>query len=305
MTRTVLPALALSLLSLGIAHSAAAAAGAGPAELRAVTFNVLVHWEIKPGVPPWPERKDLCARVLQETDADVIALQECSEQQTGFFEHALPEYAVHGKIPLSEQDMAFFNEHIPMVAAIGATTFTDALLFYRKDRFELLESGHWWLSPTPERASWGFGNTFPRIAVWTKLKHISTGREIVVVGTHFDNTLPSQVHMAKLCRQKTQPWVEAGLPVLLMGDFNTDQERGDYATLTGGGWKDSYTASPKASENGRDDNVVTHVRGKRIDHILYHGAVLDAFEWVRLESPDPDKKLSDHFPVFARFTIPK
>ncbi len=300
-------AFATALLSLAacalVCHRPAGAADANPAEVRALTFNVLVHWETKPGVPAWDERKDLCAEVLKGSDADLIALQECSEQQTAFFEQQLPGYGVHGKIPITEADMAFFKEHIPMVAALNVSTFTDALLFYREERFELLETGHWWLSPTPGKASWGFGNTFPRIAVWARLKHRHTGLEMVVVSTHFDNTLPSQVHMARLCREKTQPWIDAGLPVMLMGDFNTDQERGDYATLTGDGWRDSYTASPMASETGRDDNVRTHVVGRRIDHIFYNGNALKPFEWARLESPDENRKLSDHYAVFARFML--
>ncbi|MCB9782894.1 MAG: endonuclease/exonuclease/phosphatase family protein [Candidatus Omnitrophica bacterium] len=141
----------------------------------------------------------------------------------------------------------------------------------RKEVFEILDQGHWWLSPTPDKASIGFGNIFPRITVWARLKHTPSGREIVAVNTHFDNTAPSQERMAKLCHEKLQIFVDEDLPILFFGDFNTDQGRGDYPLLTSGGWKDSYLASPEASETGRDDNVPTTGGHSRIDHIFYYG----------------------------------
>ncbi len=265
------------LLPLG----AAATRADEPIGLTVVSFNVLVDLGSQGGFPNWAARKDLCVQVLKETSADLIGLQEPIPKQLDFLLAALPAY-----------DAIFYKG------------YPDASLLYKKELFEKLEDGSWWLSPTSDRVSVGFGNTLPRLVVWGKLKHRPTGRELYVFDTHFDNSMPSQVHMAELCQQQFKPFVAKDLPMLFLGDFNTTQTRGDYPKLTSGGWHDSYVASDKASDDGRDDNVPTMFKGPgRIDHIFYHGAGWQPVEWRRLESPDPKIPLSDHYPVLARLKL--
>ena len=260
-------------------------ARAEPFSLTAVTFNVLVEISNPEGVPPWRERRELCVEMLQDTEADLIGLQEPTPNQVRFLLDALPAYKA-----------IYYDEKAP--------GYTDATLFYRQATFGLLESGHWWLSPTPDRISIGFGNTLPRIVVWAKLKHISSNRELLVFNTHFDNSMPSQVRMAELCERMLEPFYEQRLPMFFLGDFNTDQKRGDYARLTSNGWHDSYRVSEHASPEGRDDNIATMVGSQiRIDHIFYRGEHITPVAWQRLASPDPDRLLSDHYPVLAKFTI--
>jgi endonuclease/exonuclease/phosphatase family metal-dependent hydrolase len=149
----------------------------------------------------------------------------------------------------------------------------------------------------------GFGNFLPRLLIWARLKHLPTQRELIVASTHFDNSLPSQVKMAKLCQDQFKPLCAEGLPMIWMGDFNTDQERGDYPMLVSNGWRDAYLASPNASKNGHDDNVGTfpgHTR--RIDHIFLHGPI-KAINWRTLPWTGNETPLSDHYPVFAQLVI--
>jgi len=41
-------------------------------------------------VPGWPQRRDLCAQVLQQSQADFIGLQETTPGQVKFFLENLP-----------------------------------------------------------------------------------------------------------------------------------------------------------------------------------------------------------------------
>jgi endonuclease/exonuclease/phosphatase family metal-dependent hydrolase len=274
-------------LSLFIAGAAVVAApglatrASEPIELTVVSFNVLVNLGDTPGVPKWPDRKDLCAQVLADAKADLIGLQEPTPVQLKFFMEKLPDYE------------AVFYKGYP-----------DATLLYRKSLFDERERGHWWLSPTPDRPTIGFGNALPRLVVWVRLTHKTSGRELYFFNTHFDNTMPSQVRMAELCQKQLAPLAANGLPMIFTGDFNTSQTRGDYPKLTSNGWKDSYAACDRATADGRDDNVATVIDAQhRIDHIFYHGSQLHPNEWRRLESPDPKKPLSDHYPILARFKL--
>lgn len=270
--------------------------------LRVMTFNVLVDLQMDASVPAWDQRKDLCAQVVKEVNPDLLGLQETSPNQLTFFRNLMTGYGSVGELPLSPEDQAFLYEKFPPLKALGMTTYTDVILFYRDEIFEKLDSGYIWLSPTPDKISVGFGNGFPRMMIWAKLRHKPSGREMMVAVTHFDNTEPSQQHMAKLSHETLQPFVDAGLPILFMGDFNTSPTRGDYPTLTSGGWKDSYLVNPKASEDGNDSNVPT-AGSSRIDHIFYHGDAFIPKTWERIDSPDPTKELSDHHPVLATFDL--
>lgn len=248
-------------------------------EIKVISFNVLVDFSREEGVPKWPDRKDLCARLLRDQDADLVGLQEPSPGQ-----------------------LRFFLEQVPGYEAVHYKSYTDATLLFKKEVFEERERGWWWLSPTPERVSTGFGNALPRIVVWARLRHKQSGRELLVFNTHFDNTMPSQVRMAELCQQQLAKFAERALPMIFVGDFNTDQQRGDYARLVSDGWSDAYRACRQATADGRDENVPTHDGGTRIDHIFIHGPIVP-LAWERLESPAPPTRLSDHFPIAARLAL--
>lgn len=276
-------ALVATLLAFSGSTSRCTAAETQPLELTVVSFNVLVDFGSHPEVPSWKKRRELCVLMLRDTEADLIGLQETSPGQLRYLLEQLPDYAAH-----------YYQKRE------GDPGYPDATLLYDKRKFEALETGHWWLSPTPEKVSTGFGNALPRIVVWAKLKHKPTDRELYFVDTHFDNSRPSQTKMAALCEDQLAPFRETNLPIVFVGDFNTDQSRGDYAKLTSGGWKDSYLSSEKASEDGRDDNVPTFRNGTRIDHIFYYGPGGSAVGWERLDTSDPDFPLSDHYPIRAQ-----
>lgn len=276
---------------------------AAPVELRVATFNILVEWEIKPGTLPWAIRRSACIEAVREPQPDLIGFQEASPKQAIFLKEQFPEFDSVGSIPLTDADIEELKKQVPAAGVLNMRTYTDALIFYRRDLFEKLEEGHWWLSPTTDRISIGFGNTFPRIMVWARLKHLPSGRAFYFVCTHFDNTLPSQIKMATLSHELTDANLEAGVPIIFVGDFNTDHERGDYPKLISDGFRDAYLACSAASKTGIDSNIPTVLNGDvRIDHIFYRGEGIEAAQWRRLESSDPAKKLSDHYPVFAVLT---
>ncbi len=58
----------------------------------------------------------------------------------------------------------------------------------KKARFELLASGYFWLSETPEIAgSRGWDGACERIASWGKLKDKISGKEYFALNTHLDH----------------------------------------------------------------------------------------------------------------------
>lgn len=272
--------ISLVMVSFVFASMTIPSSHADEIELKVVTYNVLVELSAPPGIPSWSKRRDAIVDLLRQENADLIAIQEPTPRQLDYLVDNLKDFDV-----------------------IRDEKFTDAALLYRRDIFEKLDEGKWWLSPTPEKPmSRGFGNFLARILVWAKLKHRPTGGEFIASSTHFDNTSPSQTKMAALCQEKWKPFIDQRIPIIWMGDFNTDQDRGDYPMLTSNGFADAYTASPQASPGGKDDKVSTFPgdHGKRIDHILHHGPIR-ATEWRVVTYAATT--LSDHYPVAAKLRV--
>ncbi len=213
MLRIVLPALLTALL-LSCAAPAAAPQSVPP--LRVMTFNVR-YGTAKDGANHWDKRKDLCASRVTVFDPDLLGLQEALDFQNAYILGKLKDY---GQVGVGRDD--------------GQSKGEFSTLMYRKERFELVDSGTFWLSETPEVAgSKSWDSSLPRIATWALLRDRKAGgRELVALNTHFDHRGPTaRLESAK--RIRTFLTAKAGArPVVVTGDFNAGPGSGPYKALT-------------------------------------------------------------------------
>ncbi|HLE28731.1 MAG TPA: endonuclease/exonuclease/phosphatase family protein [Anaerolineales bacterium] len=262
-------------------------------EISLITFNVSADFLSPPNVPPWDERKALCAHALRQAQPSIIGLQEAMPRQCGFFQSQLPEFSA-----LTVQETTADETLLqPLRQHYGLQTIPtpyEVVLLFRTLEFDKIAEGYWWLSPTPDRLSVGFGNIAPRIVLWAQLRHRASGREFIVFNTHLDLRCTSP--MVELCREKVAAFTQPGRPLIFMGDFNFTPAQEEYTRLAGDGWRDSRAASAEAAE-------ATFMDGRRIDYIFYRSAGLTPQAWAQLLSPDPQRRLSDHDPVYARFSV--
>ncbi len=96
-----------------------------------------------------------------------------------------------------------------------------SVILYKKDRFNEIESGNFWLSETPEVVgSLGWDGACERIATWAILEDISSKKQFFFINTHLD-------HVGKVARQEgvtllldRATTLSKGLPIIMTGDFN-------------------------------------------------------------------------------------
>lgn len=100
-------------------------------------------------------------------------------------------------------------------------------VYYRKDKFKLLDSGTFWLSPSPDVPASSFeGANYPRIASWAKLQNKKTGYVFVHVNTHLDHNGDNDSATAREIRTaQTEVLLRfidslGDVPVIMTGDFN-------------------------------------------------------------------------------------
>ncbi len=202
--------------------------------LRVMSFNIRCA-NCDNGIHAWEQRKNLVIGRIQAFAPDLLGLQECrGDGQAQYLSENLPEYTIFG-VPRGGD---------------GTTVLEMAPLMLRKGRFELLDSGDFWLSEQPdEPGSRSWGAQFPRTVSWVRLRLKATGQELLFTNTHFDLVPNARQHSAELLRS----WLQAnaaGGSVILTGDFNASKHSPVYETLTRDGLLTD--AWRQANPNGRD-----------------------------------------------------
>lgn len=265
--------------------------------LTVMTYNVLCSTICGLGeYDPWAERVVHHADIYARHDPDLMALQELATVED--VQQVLD--AVPGR------EAIYFDD---------GKAWADATIVYRKARFDVLDHGDYWLSPTPDEprtAGFSGGLQLARLVVWAVLYDRYAGRELFFASTHFDNNSPSQEKSAPLVLERTLPFVKTH-PVIFAGDFNSMPDSEAYQILTGKRGDHGF-AFTEVEALADDWSVITnrkpapeYDRAMRIDHIFLAGADVDwrAASWhPDMTSYGPlDLYPSDHFPIVTRLDI--
>ncbi|RCS42169.1 endonuclease [Bremerella cremea] len=261
-------------------------------ELTVMSFNIR-YGKANDGENRWDNRKEFVAETIQEVSPDLLGLQECLPFQRDFLIKHLPGYAVHAA---GRED--------------GKEQGEMCAIFYRKDRFELLDSGHFWLSETPDVAgSKSWDSSLPRMASWVLLvdKKSENKKPILYGNTHFDHKGQiARVESAKMIRERAAKHSE--FDIIVTGDFNAGEGSKPYQAMFGeiDGAKspviDSYRAfvPEKKEEEGTFNGFnLSKNNGDRIDWI---GVSADwKVEDAQILHNNRDGRTpSDHFPITAK-----
>lgn len=241
------------------------------------------------GKQNWHQRKENVVQMINFYDLDMIGMQEVLIGQLNYLKSNLPQYKALG---VGRDDGKEKGEFSP--------------IFYRKDRFEPLKNGTFWLSETPNKISKGWDADLERIATWAVFRDKATGEEFIFMNTHFDHKGDiARVESAKLLKQKSIE-LAGNLPLILTGDFNLVPESEGITTLTTPDGENTllnastlatFTYGPDWTTCGFD-NRPFEVR-KTIDYIFLKG-INKVPKYAVFAEMKEDLFLSDHCPVFAQ-----
>lgn len=184
--------------------------------LRVMSFNI--RYENTYDVQnPWKNRREKVASMINFHHADVAGLQEALKNQMDDLVELLPDY---GWIGVGRDDGNKEGEFAPV--------------FYRKNRFEPVNSGTFWLSETPGTAgSKGWDAACIRIATWVEFIDKMNGKTFFHFNTHFDHEgQKAMVESSYLLLHKVET-LAGDKPVVVTGDFNNGEDSDTYKILTG------------------------------------------------------------------------
>lgn len=230
----------------------------------------------------WQQRCPIIANLIQYHDFDIFGTQECFYHQLENLVDKLPGYAYIG---VGRDDGKKEGEH--------------SAVFYKTDKFKLLENGDFWLSQDTKKPNLGWDAACVRICSWGRFEVKETGFKFLFFNLHMDHVgVTARRESAKLILSKIKE-MAGDSQVILTGDFNVDQKNESYTLLnTSGILKDSYEMSPIRYElNGTFNNFRINLKtDERIDHIFLtngfrvsrHGILTECY-WT----PGEDKNTID------------
>ena len=272
-------------------HARSLAQEEGLPELRVMSFNIR-YGSAGDGQNSWTNRKELVVTVIKDFAPDLIGTQETLPFQAAYINEMLSEYTYIGW----SRDKDENGEQCG--------------IFVDKQRFEILASGQFWLSETPdEKFSKSWDSSLPRVVTWTRLKDRKSktkpphGREFLFANTHFDHRGEEARKQSAILLRRRLSEMAPNLPIIVTGDFNCDQGSAPYQELLEENvLTDSFRVVQAA--RGTNEGTFHDFSGKpgeaRIDWIL-------ATEQFKVNEAAIDRTHadgrypSDHFPVSAVF----
>ena len=231
----------------------------------------------------WQDRSPYVANLIRYHSFDIFGTQEGLPNQLDDLSNALPQYARYGK---GRDDGSDKGEH--------------SAIFYKKDKFQLLASGDFWLSETPEKPGLGWDATCcNRICSWVQLQDKKSKKKFYFFNVHFDHQgVVARRESSKLILKKIQE-IAKHAPVILTGDFNAGRDTEPYKILSSADLlHDSVEDVEHPYQNNTSFNgFKQNFKGNEIIDHIFLTKHWKAQQWGLLTDTYFGKFPSDHFPV--------
>lgn len=273
--------LALTLL---LAAGLALPTQAEPVTLKLISCN-LRNSAADDGSNSWPQRCEATPRMIRQEAPDLFGLQEALADQLAYLDTACPQYA---RVGVGRDN--------------GADEGETMAIYYLRDRFELLDSGTFWLSETPDEVSRGWDGACNRTATWVRLRDKASGEELYYFNTHLDHrgSIARKEGIALLVR-RIREIAGRKSAVVLGGDFNSSTDSEIFKPLNR--WmKSARDKAPQTDNKGTYNGFGAAPDTIVIDHLFFRGRIR-CQRFVTLDGDYGVPYLSDHYPIEIVFTL--
>lgn len=259
--------------------------------LRVMSFNILRE-DLGGSAHLWTKRKEAALQMLSVNSPVLMGLQECSWT--------------------TRQDIL---ESDPRLKAVGVSVFgtesgytseSSNSIIYRSDILEVIRSGMFWLSDTPDKLSYTWNAEKPRTCTWVKFRVKRTGHEFYHYNAHLHNGSTTAIQetrtksmtliLSRIAKENVN-----NIPVIVTGDHNTTESVLDkqYAPA---GFRSARVTAPE-TDPGRTINSFAETAKSVIDHIYTTAGCVPGRFWVDRNPYAGVTYVSDHYPVFCDMTI--
>lgn len=259
---------------------------------KIVTFN-LKRSIRKKSKHDLEKRIDSIEEFFIKTNPDIIGTQELTYSAISQVEKILTDHKWVGLGRYGEQKGEF------------------SAIFYKTEKFELIEGDTFWLSSNPKLpGSRAWLSFFPRICTWCILKDKSNGKFLRIYNTHLDHISPfARFNSIKLIKHYALKHNNSNLSgTILMGDFNASPKSKTLKSLINSKnninifKENSYSALLKLNTPIFTYHGYKNKLGRSIDYIFTSDNI--KIEKVLIDRNSyAEKLMSDHYPVIVEIAI--
>ena len=249
--------------------------------IKVISFNIRsTHDENGHSIP---ERAPRLASIVKPYDADIIGLQA----YTPLWDEFIPAYFA--------DTYEFFNKY-----RTDTGWRESPPILWKKDKFECLQRGYFWLSDTPEVMSGGW-DTYPhnRICLYVLLKEKQSGHTFMFMNTHLGFGEENQVKSVRLILEYRDKLTTS--PTFITGDFNMTPDSTPYSEMVK--WvvdANELTAKDRRSTyHAYNPQVDTHMH---IDY-CFHDESITPTTFKILDESVEGKFPSDHYGIYTELEI--
>lgn len=275
MSKLILTTLFIGLINISFSQS-----------IKVMTYNLRLDIA-SDGVNQWGNRKEKVFDLIKKYDPDIFGVQEALHNQMEDLRANLPQYTSVG---VGRDD--------------GKTKGEYSAIFYKKEKFDVLEQQTFWLSETPEvpgSKSWDAAIT--RIVTWAKFKDKASGKTFILANTHFDHIGQTARRMSAELIKSRISTIAGRRSIIVTGDFNSEPVEPPYIVMTRKEKVMLYDSRPAQEEQGTF--CTFQVNGppcRTIDYIFFSKG-LRTSDYKVITDNDGTYYPSDHLPVICTISF--
>ena len=257
----------------------------------------------------WADRKQAVLKMIDVNYPTLIGLQECSWTIREDMLKADSRRKAIGNSVNNEES--------------GYTKTSSNSIIYRSDIYEVVKSGQFWFSDTPDKVSNVWTAKYqpkPRVCTWARFKVKNTGKEFYHFNIHLHNGSAydsssdtyigdSRTRSLNLLFKRIAAENTSGLPVIITGDHNEADVNGSwidpsdvYSAYKNSGYMSSRRIASD-TDTGRTLNSFADKATAVLDHIYVNDACNVTRFYVDRNAYEGVKYVSDHYPVFCELTL--
>ncbi len=245
-------------------------------KIKVFSFNLRIISE-NDGINIFYNRKEGIIEAITAHAPHLIGFQEANDCMRDFLRDNLNDYTLIG----CGRNSDYRGEGTPLA--------------FRNDKFQLIRSESFWLSPTPNTPGSRFEDqsSCPRIATAAFLKPHGKGEPFWLINTHLDHKSSSArvLGATMLCEYIE----EKGGRFVLMGDLNAVPDSDEIKLLAG-----KYTnATESIGGTFHAFGTISTDSARQIDYIFTDLTTDSRESFALRQEPKDGIYLSDHHPVCA------
>lgn len=259
----------------------------------------------------WADRKQAVLKMIDDNSPTLIGLQECS-------------WTIREDILKADSRRKAIGNSVNNDES-GYTSTSSNSIIYRSDIYEVVKSGQFWFSDTPDKVSNVWTAKYqpkPRVCTWARFKVKNTGKEFYHFNIHLHNGSAynsssdnyigdSRTRSLNLLFDRIGSENTSDLPVIITGDHNESDDSSNATSILGSDVYRAYQNSGYTSsrwlasdtDTGRTLNSFADKATAVLDHIYVNNACNVTRFYVDRNAYEGVKYVSDHYPVFCELTL--